>query len=256
MPRLTLQHYEIPNYAQVIPNKPRSERPIQKIADLLYVLHGIPWFKKKMEGGDGLATAEGNRGFDQTELQNDVSHGIANDDLVQRATERARSTDFGIDQGKPIELQLLKPTDEPLKREDSIKIALDDAFKKRSIEPDESEPKGDVQTGTEQKNKSPTKEKAEAYKEVFGDPGDELDLVFGDVFRESPVSESLKFKDEQEADLRRYLNNLKATEKMNGYTPAGYTDVEMQDLFEREQGSDIAHSKDLMKSYRGGESRW
>ena len=219
MPRLTLQHYEIPNYAQVIPNKPRSERPIQKIADLLYVLHGIPWFKKKMKSGDGLATAEGN-------------------------------------QGKPIELQLLKPTDEPLKREDFIRTALDDAFKKRSTKQDESEQKNDAQTDTEQKPKSPTKVKAEAYKEVFGDPGDELDLVFGDVFRESPYSPALDFRDEQEADLRRYLNNLKATEEMTGYTPADYTDAEMQDLFEREQGSEIAHSKDLMKGYRGGESRW
>ena len=209
MPRLTLQHYDIPKYAQMIPNKPRSERPIQKIADLLYVLHGIPWFKKKMKSGDGL------------------------------------------DQGKPIELQLLKPTDEPLKREDLIGTALDDAFKKRSVEKDKGE-----QESTEQASKSPTRKKAESYKETFGDPGDELDLVFGDVFRESPVSESLKFREEQEEDLRRYLNNIKATEEMNGYSPADYSDVEMQDLWEREQGSDISHAKDLMKDYRGGESRW
>ena len=256
MPRLTLQHYDIPNYAQMIPNKPRSERPIQKIADLLYVLHGIPWFKKKMEGGEGLATAEGNQGYDQTELLNDVSQGIVNDDLAQRATERARAADFGIDQGKPIELQLLNPTEEPLKREDFIKTALDDAFKKRSAKKDEGEQESTEQKGSEQKGKSPTKEKAEAYNEVFGDPGDELDLVFGDVFRESPVSESLNFREEQEEDLRRYLNNLKATEEMNGYAPADYSDAEMQDLWEREQGSDISHAKDLMEGYRGGESRW
>ena len=186
MPRLSLQHYEIPNYAQVIPNKPRSERPIQKIADLLYVLHGIPWLKKKMDSGEGLATAEGNRGYDQTGLQNDVSQGIVKDDLGQRATERARAADFGIDQGKPIELQLLKPTDEPLKREDFIKTALDDAFRKRSERQAESEPKNDMQTGDEQNTKSPTKEKAEAYKKVFGDPGDELDIAFPELFKESP----------------------------------------------------------------------
>lgn len=221
MPRLTLQHYDIPNYAQMIPNKPRSERPIQKIADLLYVLHGIPWFKKKMEGSDGLATADGNQGYDQTELQNDVSQGIVNDDLKQRATERARSADFGLDQSMPIELQLMGVR-KPLGADDSayekgggegeskgdekddFEKALDDAERKR---------KNTLEQDPFEMSANKDKEGVKDMQRAAGLEGKEVDAIWGprsERARQRALHpEDSDTEDElwADAEMERYIDN-------------------------------------------------
>lgn len=261
MPRLSLQHYEIPDYASHIPNIPRSERPLQKIADLLYALHGIQWFKKKKESGDGLATADGNIGISQDDLSKDVTEGIVNDDIEKRATDKAREVNFGLDQAKPIELQLLagtlKPTDggnsdtvsEPETTEpdlDAIKAALKEADEKRGR-------KFDL-TPEQEDDRAKTKAKAEQFKDTFGTvENDDLDKAFPDVFKESKTSKDAReqFANEQEADLKRYVRNLLATEDANGYEPADYTPEEYAGLFESEEGgTDVAHAKNLMANYK------
>lgn len=266
MPRLSLQHYDIPDYASHIPNIPRSERPLQKIADLLYALHGIQWFKKKKEGGDGLATADGNIGLSQDDLSKDTTEGIVNDDLAKRAVDKAREVNFGLDQSKPIELQLLagtlKPTNgdssdvasEPEKDYDleTMKAALKDADEKRGR-------KFDL-TPEQEDDRARTKAKAEQFKDTFGDVGnDDLDKAFPELFKESKVSKDArdKFADEQEADLMRYVRNIARAEDMNGYEPTDFSPEEYAELFEMgEGGSDVEHARKVMEGYHpSGDSR-
>lgn len=46
MPRFNLREFSTPAYAPYIPEAPVEERPAQKVADLLYFMHTLPWFSE------------------------------------------------------------------------------------------------------------------------------------------------------------------------------------------------------------------
>lgn len=46
MPRFTLREFSIPQYAGYIPENTVEERPAQKVSDLLYFMHTLPWFSE------------------------------------------------------------------------------------------------------------------------------------------------------------------------------------------------------------------
>lgn len=107
MPRITLKQFQMPDYASQVPNVPRSERPVQKIADLLYVLHGVPWFKKKQERGES-GVSDSKSGVTADEANEAVTDALVRgDSLEDAALNKAREPDFGLDQAMPIELQLM-----------------------------------------------------------------------------------------------------------------------------------------------------
>lgn len=107
MPRITLKQFQMPDYASQVPNVPRSERPVQKIADLLYVLHGVPWFKKKQERGES-GVSDSKSGVTADEANEAVTNALVKgDSLEDAALAKAREPDFGLDQAMPIELQLM-----------------------------------------------------------------------------------------------------------------------------------------------------
>jgi len=147
MPRITLKQFQMPDYASQVPNVPRSERPVQKIADLLYVLHGVPWFKKKQERGES-GVSDSKSGVSADEANEVVTDALVKgDSLEDAALAKAREPDFGIDQAIPIELQLMgirKPfavanateTDDSKEKkddEDDFEKALLEAERKREI---------------------------------------------------------------------------------------------------------------------------
>lgn len=144
MPRLTLRQFQMPDYASQVPDIPRSERPIQKLADLLYILHNVPWFKKKDDRESGMYDSKS--GVTGDEAGKAVTDSLVNDRPMEDiANEKARKPDFGLDQAMPIELQLMglrKPfgvensTDEDEKKEeekDEFEKAMDEAERKRGI---------------------------------------------------------------------------------------------------------------------------
>jgi hypothetical protein len=136
----------MPDYASQVPDIPRSERPIQKLADLLYILHNVPWFKKKDNGESGMSDSKS--GVSGDEAGKAVTDSLVNDKPMEDiANEKAREPDFGLDQAMPIELQLMgirKPfavenstdTSEDEKKEkekDEFEKAMDEAERKRGI---------------------------------------------------------------------------------------------------------------------------
>lgn len=46
MPRFNLREFSVPQYAGYIPENTVEERPAQKVADLLYFMHTLPWFSE------------------------------------------------------------------------------------------------------------------------------------------------------------------------------------------------------------------
>lgn len=147
MPRITLKQFQMPDYASQVPNVPRSERPVQKIADLLYILHGVPWFKKKQERGES-GVSDTKSGVTADEANEAVTNALVRgDSLEDAALNKAREPDFGLDQAMPIELQLMgihKPfvvsdateTDDGKEKkddEDNFEKALLEAERKREI---------------------------------------------------------------------------------------------------------------------------
>lgn len=46
MPRFSLREFSVPQYAGYIPENTVEERPAQKVADLLYFMHTLPWFSE------------------------------------------------------------------------------------------------------------------------------------------------------------------------------------------------------------------
>jgi hypothetical protein len=108
MPRITLKQFQMPDYASQVPNVPRSERPVQKIADLLYILHGVPWFKKKQEKKGESGVSDSKSGVTADEANEAVTNALVKgDSLEDAALNKARKADFGLDQAMPIELQLM-----------------------------------------------------------------------------------------------------------------------------------------------------
>lgn len=49
MPRFSLREFSVPQYAGYIPENTVEERPAQKVADLLYFMHTLPWFSESEE---------------------------------------------------------------------------------------------------------------------------------------------------------------------------------------------------------------
>lgn len=52
MPRFTLREFSTPTYAPYIPENTVEERPAQKVADLLYFMHTLPWFSESDDEED------------------------------------------------------------------------------------------------------------------------------------------------------------------------------------------------------------
>lgn len=236
MPRLSLQHYEIPDYASHIPNMPRSERPLQKIADLLYALHGIQWFKKKQEKeasniNDSETEVSPNSGYDRSH-QEERKGGEVYDPGFDPASETAGEAYAA---GK----EAAEHNSDDYKR--SMEEAFENARKARGlVEKDDP--------------RAQTREKAQEFKDTFGTvENDDLDKAFPELFKESKTSKDdrEKFAQEQEEDLKRYVRNLLATEDANGYEPADYTPEEYAGLLESEEGgTDVAHARNLMANYK------
>lgn len=60
MPRFTLRQFSTPAYAPYIPENTVEERPAQKVADLLYFMHTLPWFSESDDENDKATTAAKN----------------------------------------------------------------------------------------------------------------------------------------------------------------------------------------------------
>ena len=58
MPRFTLREFSTPTYAPYIPEAPVEERPAQKVADLLYFMHTLPWFSESEDEKSQKETKE------------------------------------------------------------------------------------------------------------------------------------------------------------------------------------------------------
>lgn len=56
MPRFNLREFSTPAYAPYIPEAPVEERPAQKVADLLYFMHTLPWFSESEDEDTERAT--------------------------------------------------------------------------------------------------------------------------------------------------------------------------------------------------------
>lgn len=50
MPRFSLREFSVPQYAGYIPENTVEERPAQKVSDLLYFMHTLPWFSESEDG--------------------------------------------------------------------------------------------------------------------------------------------------------------------------------------------------------------
>ena len=241
MPRLSLQHYEIPDYASHIPNIPRSERPLQKIADLLYALHGIQWFKKKNE------KEPSNTNDSQTEVSPNSDY-----DRSHQEYKGGEVYDPGFDPASATAEEAFNAGREAAEHNsDDYKKSMEEAFENAR------KARGLVEKDDP---RAQTRAKAQEFKDTFGTVGnDDLDKAFPDVFKESKTSKDAReqFAEEQEDDLKRYVRNLLATEDANGYEPADYTPEEYANLFESEEGgSSVANAKKAMEGYRpSGNSR-
>lgn len=60
MPRFTLRKFSTPTYAPYIPENTVEERPAQKVADLLYFMHTLPWFSESDDENNEAKTAAKN----------------------------------------------------------------------------------------------------------------------------------------------------------------------------------------------------
>lgn len=185
MPRLTLKQFQMPDYASQVPDVPRSERPLQKIADLLYVLHNVPWFKKKQEGESGISDPKS--GVTAEDANEAVTDALVNGkDIEDVALDKAREPDFGLDQAMPIELQLMgirRPfglddstyekgdgEDEGDNEKDDFEKALDDAERKR---------KSTLEQDPFEMSANKDKEGIKDMQRAAGLKGKEVDAVWG-----------------------------------------------------------------------------
>lgn len=69
MPRFNLREFSTPAYAPYIPEAPVEERPAQKVADLLYFMHTLPWFSESEEEDDDVDSY--NENMENSQAQRD-----------------------------------------------------------------------------------------------------------------------------------------------------------------------------------------
>lgn len=219
MPRLTLKQFQMPDYASQVPDVPRSERPLQKIADLLYVLHNVPWFKKKREGESGISDSKS--GVTAEDANEGVTDALVNGKGIEDvALDQAREPDFGLDQAMPIELQLMgirKPFglddsahmkdedgDKTDDEKDDFEKALDDAERKR---------KSTLERDPFELSANKDKEGIEDMQRAAGLEGKEVDAIWGprsEKARQRALHpEDSDTEDElwADAEMERYIDN-------------------------------------------------
>lgn len=221
MPRLTLKQFQMPDYASQVPDVPRSERPLQKIADLLYVLHNVPWFKKKRKGESGIYDSKS--GVTAEDANKAVTDALVNEkDIEDMALDKAREPDFGLDQAMPIELQLMgirrpfglddsayekgegEDEDNGDDEKDDFEKALDDAERKR---------KSTLEQDPFEMSASKDKEGVKDMQRAAGLEGKEVDAIWGprsERARQRALHpEDSDAEDELWADteMERYIDN-------------------------------------------------
>jgi hypothetical protein len=216
MPRITLKQFQMPDYASQVPNVPRSERPVQKIADLLYVLHGVPWFKKKQGRGGESGMSDSKSGVSADEANEAVTDALVKgDSLEDAALAKARKPDFGLDQAMPIELQLMgirKPF------EVANATYIDDGKEKKDDEDDFEKALLEAERKREILRQDPFELSAEGNKKELGNmqraaglEGKAVDEKWGPA-SEKARQRALHPEDEDEklwadAEMERYIDN-------------------------------------------------
>jgi hypothetical protein len=132
MARFGLQEYRTPNYAGLIPQEDKEERPIQKIEKFSTFLNELPWFDKDKEdtktSGDGTLLEGSTAGVTPDEMRTDINDQLVKgEDPQDKIRERVEGP---APIGQSIELQLMRNADPET---DEFARALDNAELKRGI---------------------------------------------------------------------------------------------------------------------------
>jgi hypothetical protein len=132
MARFGLQEYSTPNYARLIPQEDKEERPIQKIEKFSTFLNELPWFDKDKEdtktGGDETLLEGSTAGATPDEMRTDI-----NDQLVKGADTqpKIRERVEGLAPlGQAVELQIIRNANPDT---DEFARALSNAELKRGV---------------------------------------------------------------------------------------------------------------------------
>ena len=98
MPRFNLREFSTPAYAPYIPEAPVEERPAQKVADLLYFMHTLPWFSESEDEDDDVNSY--NENMENSQAQKD-EHEATMRESVKTAEDKKMDgyepTDFDYD---------------------------------------------------------------------------------------------------------------------------------------------------------------
>jgi hypothetical protein len=132
MARFGLQEYSTPDYARLIPQEDKEERPIQKIEKFSTFLNELPWFDKDKEdtktSGDGTLLEGSTAGVTPDEMRTDINDQLVKgEDPQDKIRERVEGP---APIGQSIELQLMRNADPET---DEFARALDNAELKRGI---------------------------------------------------------------------------------------------------------------------------
>jgi hypothetical protein len=133
MARFGLQEYRTPDYARLIPQEDKEERPIQKIEKFSTFLNELPWFDKDKEdtktGGDETLLEGSTAGGTPDEMRTDINDQLVKgEDPQDKIRERVEGP---APIGQSIELQLMRNADPET---DEFARALDNAELKRGIQ--------------------------------------------------------------------------------------------------------------------------
>lgn len=97
MPRFTLREFSTPTYAPYIPENTVEERPAQKVADLLYFMHTLPWFS---ESEDDEEENSYNENMENSQAQKPEHEGTMRESVKTREDKKMDGytpTDFDYD---------------------------------------------------------------------------------------------------------------------------------------------------------------
>ena len=98
MPRLGLREFSVPQYAGYIPENTVEERPAQKVADLLYFMHTLPWFSESDDEDDEANSY--NENMENSQAQNEAHEDTMRESVKTREDKKMEGytpTDFDYD---------------------------------------------------------------------------------------------------------------------------------------------------------------
>lgn len=98
MPRFNLREFSVPQYAGYIPENTVEERPAQKVADLLYFMHTLPWFSESED--DEEEENSYNENMENSQAQKDEHEDTMRESVKTREDKKMEGyepTDFDYD---------------------------------------------------------------------------------------------------------------------------------------------------------------